>query len=82
MQTSSSSYWSGLRESLTGLAMDYARAKYVDVETAGDDRYMRDQADMRYSGGLTDERGINAGTLALVVLGVAVVGLGAYVALR
>ena len=81
MQTSSSSYWSGLRESLTGLAMDYARARYVDVETRQDDRYMPDTADVRY-GGLLDQRGVSASTLAMVALGVAVIGVGAYVALR
>lgn len=48
--TSSSDFWSNLRETVTGLAVDYARARYVDVEQQGDDRNIPDNADLRYWG--------------------------------
>ena len=82
MQTASSSYWNGLVGSLTNLGLDYARARYVDVETRADDRNIPDESDLRYGGGLADERGIKANTVLAVVAGVAVLGLFAFVISR
>lgn len=48
--TSSPNYWATLRDNVTGLAVDFARAKLIDVETAQDDRNIPDRADLRYDG--------------------------------
>ena len=48
--TSSPNFWANLRDEVTGLAVDYARARYIDVETAQDDRNIPDRADLRYDG--------------------------------
>ena len=46
-QTESTSYWSGLRNDLTGLAIDIVRARHIDVEQFGDGDNLTDQADVR-----------------------------------
>lgn len=56
--TSSTDFWTGLRDNITGLAIDYARARYVDVEQPGDDRNIPDQADLRYWGFGDDGSGV------------------------
>jgi hypothetical protein len=56
--TTSTDFWSGLRDHITGLAIDYARARYVDVERPGDDRNIPDQADLRYWGKADDGSGL------------------------
>jgi hypothetical protein len=56
--TSGSDFWTGLRDTVTGLAVDYARARYVDVERADDDRNIPDQADLRLWGSGGDGRGL------------------------
>lgn len=81
MQTSSSSYWNGLGSSLTQLGLDWARAKFVDVETRTDDRNIPDDADLRYSGA-GDERGIKVSTVVTVVAVIAAVTVVAVVALK
>lgn len=48
--TSSPTFWANLRDNVTGLAIDYARAKYLDVERPDDDRNMPDRADLKYDG--------------------------------
>lgn len=56
--TDGNGFWIGLRDQLAGVAVDYARAKWVDVETAADDRNMPDLTDLRYDG----SRGQGSGT--------------------
>lgn len=78
MQTASSSYWNGLLGSVTDLGIDYARARYVDVETRSDDRNIPDDADLRYSG-WGDERGLKTTTVVIAVVGgIAVLALLAF----
>ena len=48
--TSSPNFWQNLRDNVTGLAIDYARAKYLDVERPDDDRNVPDRADLKYDG--------------------------------
>lgn len=76
MQTQSTSVWNGLPASLTQLALDYARARYVDVERYDDDRNIPDEADLRYRG-LTDERGVNSSLVMVIGIGVVVLIGGA-----
>lgn len=56
--TSSTSFWQGLRDDITGLAVDYARARYVDVERQDDDKNIPDKADLRYWGRADDGTGL------------------------
>ena len=46
-QTQSSSYFSGLRDDLTGLAIDLVRARHIDSQLVDDERNIPDQADVR-----------------------------------
>lgn len=46
-QTQSSSYFSGLRDDLTALAIDIVRARNIDSERLDDDQNIPDQADFR-----------------------------------
>lgn len=49
MKSASSDYWTGLRDNLTGLALDAARVKLVDVERASDDKNIPDNVDLASS---------------------------------
>lgn len=48
-QTQSGSYFTGLRDDLTGLAIDYTRARYIDSQTVDDEQNVPDQADQFYN---------------------------------
>lgn len=69
--TSSTDYWQELRDKVTGLTLDYARAKFIDVETVNDDRYIPDQADLRFGAGVA----ATAASAASAVLPMVLVGL-------
>jgi uncharacterized protein involved in tellurium resistance len=47
MQTESTNVWSGLVSNLSNLATDYARARYIDVESSDDDRNVQDGNSIR-----------------------------------
>lgn len=46
--TSTNDYWTGLRRDLTGLVLDTARSRLIDVETRDSDRTIRDNVDARH----------------------------------
>jgi len=48
MRTASTDYWTGIRDSLTDLSLDWLRYKHLDLERPGDDRNIPDQADLHY----------------------------------
>lgn len=73
--TSSTDFWTNLRDSVTGLSLDYARSKFIDVETVDDDKNIPDQADLRYGAGTAAAAASIAGSLLpLLLVGVAVAG--------
>lgn len=84
--TSSPNYWANLRDSVTGIAVDYARARYIDVETAQDDQNIPDRADLRYDGLLyTSADGTKLAPLGITPIGwfaLAAVALGGAYLLR
>ena len=45
--TNASDYWTGARDQLTSLFFDTARDRLIDVESANDDRSLRDRIDAR-----------------------------------
>lgn len=45
--TASSDYFTGIRNDVTKLALDFARAKLIDVERDTDDRNIPDRADLK-----------------------------------
>lgn len=47
MQTQSSDYWSGVRDSFTATFFDALRSRVVDVEGGADDRNIPDNVDVR-----------------------------------
>lgn len=72
MQTESTNYFSGLRDSLTGLVFDYGRAKLIDVETKSDDKNIPDRADLTQ--GALGVGGMPLGSILVIgVVGVCVV---------
>lgn len=75
MQTQSADYFTGVRDSLTGLGLDYLRAKFIDVERPSDTRNVNDYVDVREG---------NAGTGGTVVtmLVVAALVVGGVLVLR
>lgn len=71
MQTSSADYFTGLRDSLTGLGVDYARSRLIDVERMDDDRNAPDRidaADWRTVGG----SGVSMLTVGMIAVAVVV----------
>jgi hypothetical protein len=64
--TSTSDYWQNLRSQVTGLVIDAARAKYVDVETRADDRNIRDGVDAKT--GNVGQGGFSPLTVVLVIV--------------
>ena len=74
MQTTSSSYFSGLRDSLTSLGIDYGRSRLIDVETRSDDKNIPDRADIEAQGkgvaGVPTASIVVVGLVALCVVGV------------
>jgi hypothetical protein len=67
MQTSATDYFTGLRDSLTGLALDIGRAKLIDVERSDDDRYIYDGIDLSANQqGTTQAMGLSIGTMLLI----------------
>lgn len=70
MQTGSADYFTGLRNSLTGLGIDALRAKLIDVEQVKDTRNVPDSIDVREG----QAGGFNVASLLLiggaVILGV------------
>ena len=71
--TQSADYWTGVRDNLTALALDFSRAKLIDVERPSDDRNIPDQADLRAPGRGNDPTrpavaGLTAGGWALVAV--------------
>lgn len=78
--TSGTDFWTGLRDQVTGLAVDYARARYVDVERPDDDRNIPDQAEWRLwgsSGG--DGRGTESAPGGVPLVGWLFLGAAALV---
>ena len=69
MQTQSADYFTGIRDNLTALALDWGRSKLIDVERPSDTRSVNDVVDVR-EGQATGTGGV--GTMLLVA--VAVVG--------
>lgn len=61
--TSTSDYWQNLPSQVTGLILDFARAKYVDVETRADDRNIRDTVDAK-----TGNTGQGVSVVSVVVI--------------
>lgn len=47
MQTQSADYFTGVRDSLTGLGLDFLRSKLIDVERVSDTRNVNDAVDVR-----------------------------------
>lgn len=47
MQTASTEYFTGLRNDLTGLLIDFGRSKLIDVEQVGDTKNVNDTVDFR-----------------------------------
>lgn len=47
MQTQSADYFTGVRDSLTGLGLDFLRSKLIDVEKVSDTRNVNDTVDVR-----------------------------------
>ena len=83
-RTSSSDYFSGLRDSLTSLVIDVVRARSIDVETVNDDRPMRDNVDV-LTGQPGDPYAISPGGLtvpAWLLIGAAVIGGAFFIAKR
>jgi hypothetical protein len=71
--TNSTDFWTGLRDNITGLAVDYARARYVDVERPDDDKNMPDKADLRYWGFADDGTGLVSAPGGVPLLGWAMI---------
>jgi hypothetical protein len=44
-RTASAEYFTGLRDTLTGLGADFLRARFIDLERADDDRNLPDRID-------------------------------------
>jgi hypothetical protein len=66
--TSTTDYWQNLRSQVTGALLDYARVKFIDVETRADDKHIRDTVDARL--GETGTAGMSPVTVVLLVVGV------------
>lgn len=62
MQTASSDYFTGLRDALTGLTLDVARSKLIDVETMNDTRDVPDYMDAK----ARQAAGVSVGGLVLI----------------
>jgi hypothetical protein len=74
LQTSSAdNFLVGLRDSLTGLAVDYARSRLIDVERADDDRNIPDRVDLQQ--GVGAGSGMSVVTVVAIVAAVVVGGL-------
>lgn len=72
MLTGSSDYFTGVRDSLTSLALDFGRAKLIDVERASDDRNIPDEADLR--AGQTGRESAGAAPGGIPVIGWVLLG--------
>ena len=84
--TSSSQFFQNFADTALGLATDYARARYIDVERTSDDRNMPDNVDLREGVRGDDGRGVVSAPggipwLGWLALGVAVIA-GAYLLKR
>lgn len=71
--TASSDFWVGLRDQVTGLALDIARTRLVDTERRGDDRYLPDSVDL--ANARPNVGGMSVGSVLLIVGAVVVGGL-------
>ena len=72
--TATSDYWNGLRTSLTGLGIDVARSRLVDVETKDSDKNIRDATDVKLGEGIPRIAGMSLLGWAAIA-GVIVVGV-------
>jgi hypothetical protein len=70
MQTQSTDYFTGVRNGVTALALDWGRSKLIDVEQVRDTRNVPDNVDVREgeAGGMSVGNVLMIG--AVVVLGV------------
>lgn len=73
VKTQASDFWVGLRDQITGLALDVARTRLVDTERQGDDRYLPDSVDLANNRPALG--GMSVGSVLLVVGAVVVGGL-------
>lgn len=62
MQTGSSEYFTGLRDALTGLTLDVARSRLIDVEHVNDTKDVPDYMDSKRPLGV----GMSVGGLVLI----------------
>lgn len=77
MQTQSADYFTGFRDSLTALGLDFLRSRLIDVERVGDTRNVNDAVDVREG-----EAGIIGGMSIGGVLVLAAVVVGGVILLR
>lgn len=77
--TSSSDYWTGLLDNVTGLGLDYARTKLIDVQNYADESNLPDRADLWYYGSNSAKQRQAASGMSmgkwLLIGGAAVLGL-------
>ena len=77
-RTNSSDFWSGLRDDVAELGLDVVRHRFIDVETAKDDRNLPDNAALRAGSNGGEYQPAVAGmpiTGWLIVGGIIVVGV-------
>jgi hypothetical protein len=70
VQTGSADYFTGLRNELTGLTLDFARSKLIDVEHVNDTRNVNDTVDVREG----QATGLGLGMTGWLLVGGLVIG--------
>ncbi len=72
--TGTNDYWTGLRRDLTGLVIDTARSRLIDVETKDSDKTVRDGVDARLGDSGAGVGGMSVVSVAIIAV-VVVVGV-------
>lgn len=62
MQTGSSDYFTGVKNALTDLALDWGRSKLIDVEQPGDSQQQQDAMDAK----ARQSAGMSIGSMVLI----------------
>lgn len=70
--TATNDYWAGVRRDLTGLVIDTARARLIDVETKDSDKTVRDNVEARLGDSGAGTGGMSVVSIALVAVAVIV----------
>lgn len=70
--TATNDYWAGVKRDLTGLALDVARSRLIDVETRDSDKNVRDNVDARLGDTGAGTGGMSVVSIALIAVAVIV----------